>query len=167
MTNINNNHPHPLEGWIPEGDPDSGFALTDSSFSGVATDKGGATPTPNDVQPKWEEITSGTGTYLVRATVIVGGVSLTGTQTPADIVINDIEKVEWEQIDGINIKLGGNPNGSGKRCFPEKDSPNGAVNNLIYVETTLSQALLPSMTARVDFKLFDPDHPLGVAKMIP
>jgi hypothetical protein len=27
MTNINNDHPHPLEGWIPEGDPDSGFAL--------------------------------------------------------------------------------------------------------------------------------------------
>jgi hypothetical protein len=145
--------------------------VTDSSFSGVATDEGGSTPTPNDVQPKWEEITSGTGSYLVRATVIVGGASLTGTQTPADIVINDITEVEWlpseaKTENGVNLAKLEKHGKHGWRTFPEKtdaDRPNNPtpIFNMVEIGIKLAIIIPDEMTATVHLARFDPNNPIG------
>jgi hypothetical protein len=71
--------------------------VKESSFSGISVG-GAASVLDNNKEPLWKEVTSGIGTYPeVKATVTVGdnNVDLTGTMTPADIVVNDIEEIEW------------------------------------------------------------------------
>jgi len=88
--------PNDLAGYVKE-----------SSFSGISV--GGAVSVPdNNKEPLWKEVTSGIGTYLeVKATVKVGDndALLTGTMTPADIVINDIASVEWEECERSRMVL--------------------------------------------------------------
>jgi hypothetical protein len=72
--------------------------VTDTSFTGISTDVF-SSGSPGTVTPPWKKITSGIGLYLpVKAVVVAGGVSLQGNNASADIVMNDIEQVEWEPV---------------------------------------------------------------------
>ena len=124
---------------------------------------------------KWKKVTENIGTYLkVKPTITVtapgGVIELTGNLTPSDIVVNKIAKVEWTPIDGSTnkIKLGTNPtdNGSGERCFPEKDSPDGTVNDQIDAKVSLTLPVPPNMWGTVHLAWFDPKNPKGSLKTL-
>jgi len=157
-----------------------GSHATDSCFSGLAVEDFGSGEGPDsNAEPKWKKITGIiTGvvpnTYAlplgmaeeVKATVMFTNGGIFGTKNSVDVMINDIQSVSWEPVDSNNkIKLGGNTtaNGGGQRCFPEKDSPNGGVNNEINVKVTLSQNVFTNVTSgtvTVHVDWFDPDNPV-------
>ena len=82
------------------------------------------------------------------------------------IGVEDVESIIWETIDGDTnaIQLGDNPmaNGGEKRCFPERDAPEGNLNNELYAKVSLAAPIPEGMEGTVFLRRFDPDNPLEI-----
>ncbi len=126
------------------------------------------TPT---AKPKWAIITSDVGEYFsVKATVAIDKTgSLAGTQTPVDIAINKIEKVEWVEVahpetrdfgpGTLPVRLAKlESHDGGYRTFPEKTSPTSRVYYRAEVKVELSISMPAYMWAMVYLDWFDPNN---------
>ena len=128
----------------------------------------GESPDSN-AQPPWKKITAGVGAYTVTATIITGyDDQLTGTMTPVDIVINDIESVKWAEQgepNSPNLVAKLEPHDGAFRAFPEKATPNSPNYNIVVVLITLAIKPPDYMQGiKVYTAWFDPNNPKGSTK---
>ena len=121
-------------------------------------------PVPN-AKPKWKKIDTAMKLYQeIMATITVPGVgpsggkmniTLTGTQTPADIAINRIKSVEWVQVGDAKLK--------GNNIFPEipieKLNSDEVVIDKVDVLICLKEPIPDGMMGTVHMKILDPLNP--------
>jgi len=148
--------------------------VSDTCFCNLSTDNFAtpSTPLPMDnTKAPWKKVTASTDEYSSIKTSVYfgsgscGGGCTSGTPVPVDTMLNAIQSVVWETVEGLEsggaIKLGDNPNDDGKCCFPEKDAPNGTLHNEINIKVMLNAAIPPPMKGTLHLAWFDPDNPIG------
>ena len=148
--------------------------INSSSVHGIPIDANGATPTPNTTEPKWGAVsTNTTNTYTVTGKLVVGdnNVELSGENTPTDVVVNKVQKVEWVS-QAASTRPGTPPVHLAKlethdgafRAFPEKTSPTSENFNVVEAGITLVVTIPDGMWANVYVGIFDPKNPKGSTK---